>query len=224
VFDARIISKKLLPLFKPRLPRAMRLAKPYAMISRNRMQNLHRLLYRIERDGIQGDAVETGVARGGSAILIASLLRDAGTDRQVWLYDAFELFDPAFAKYDEARCLLFEELRFDPDRVHLIKGLFEDTLPKHPDRPIAFLHVDAGGYETVRCCLENLWPQVQPGGWVAMDNYGVDPQCRRAADEFLAAHKQTGSLHRFSHAQAYFQRLDGFVGEHGQFYRIFDKG
>ena len=40
MFDDLIISSKLLPLLKPRLHRLMRLAGPYTMVSRNRMQNL----------------------------------------------------------------------------------------------------------------------------------------------------------------------------------------
>ncbi len=207
MFDDRIITKKLLFLFKPRLRRVMRLARPYAMISRNRMQNIHRLLYRIERDRVPGDVVETGVARGGSAILIASILKESGADRQLWLYDAFELFEPVMARYEEARSLLFEELAFDPDRVHLAKGMFEDTLLHHPDRPIAFLHIDAGSYEAVRCCFDNLWPRVQPKGWVAVDNYGADEGCRRAVDEFLASDKTAESLCRFGHTQVYFRRV-----------------
>ena len=208
VFDDWIISKKVLPLFKPRLHQLMRAAKPYSKISRNRMHNLHRLLCRVERDGILGDVVETGVAHGGSAILIASLVLEAKLEHHVWLYDAFELLSSDGPQFGAVHETLFKTFSFDPERVHLVKGLFETTLPEYTGRPIAFLHIDASGYGPIKCCLENLYPHVQPGGWVVLDNYGVDDGCCRAVDELLAIEKRNGPLHRFGHTQAYFQRIE----------------
>ncbi|MCK4790277.1 MAG: class I SAM-dependent methyltransferase [Desulfobacteraceae bacterium] len=205
MLDDWIISKKLLPLFKPRLHQLMRAAKPYSMVSWNRMQNLHRLLYRVERDHVLGDVVETGVAQGGSAILITLLVLEAGLERQVWLYDAFESLNPDGPQFEVVHDILFNTFGFDPQRVHLVKGLFKTTLPKYPGRPIAFLHIDASGYEPVRCCLKNLYPHVQSGGWVVLDNYGVDKECRRAVNELLATEERNGSLRRFGRTQAYFQ-------------------
>jgi len=176
------------------------------MVSRNRMQNLYRLLRRVERDRIPGDAVEAGVARGGTAILIATTALRSPLDRQVWLYDAFELRGDYAANYDEVRRTFFETFRFDPKRVHLVRGLFEDTVSQFPNRRISFLHIDAAPYEGVKTCLEVLFRHLSPGGWIAFDNYGSQPGCRRAVDEHLAAHGLSGRLRRFSHAQAYVQK------------------
>ena len=206
MLDNRIISNKLLRLFKPKLHSIIRVATPHAMISRNRMQSLHRLLYRIDRDGIPGDVVETGVARGGSSILIGSFIFDSPIPRELWLYDAFEILEPACAQFDDVHRLLFETFSFDPARVHLIKGLFDDSLPEYPDRPIALLHIDAGFYEPVKSCIDHLYDRVETGGWVVFDNYGVDEGCRKAVDELLERESKTNSLQRFSHTQAYFQK------------------
>jgi len=62
MFEDVIISKKLIPLFKPRLQKFFRTAKPFSMVSKNRLQNLYRILYRVERDRVPGDMVEAGVA------------------------------------------------------------------------------------------------------------------------------------------------------------------
>jgi len=206
MFEDVIISKKLIPLFKPRLQKFFRTAKPFSMVSKNRLQNLYRILYRVERDRVPGDMVEAGVAQGGSAIIIATLALESRLDRQVWLYEGFELFDPSGPRYEVVRERLFETFGFDPKRVQLTKGLFEDVVSSYPGRPIALLHVDAGGYEPVKCCLDGLYRHVQPGGWVVIDNYGVDEDCRRAVDELLEAEQATASLRRFHHTQAYFQR------------------
>ena len=157
MFDDLIISSKLLPLLKPRLHRLMRLAGPYTMVSRNRMQNLYRLLRRVERDRIPGDAVEAGVARGGSAILIATMALRSSLDRQAWLYDVFELRGRSVATYDEVRRTFYDTFRFDPQRVHLNRGLFQDTIVQFPQRPISFLHIDAAPYEGVSTCLKGFF-------------------------------------------------------------------
>ena len=203
-----MLSNKLLPFFKPRLHRLIKAAKPYAMVSRKRMQNLHRLQYRTERDGVAGDIVETGVARGGSAILLASLARRSRLERQVWLYDAFELFDPPVAEYQVVHDTLFKVFQFDPQRVHLAKGLFADTVVQYPGRPISLLHIDAGGYEPVKCCLDNLFDHVSPGGWIVFDNYGYGrgSVVRKAVDERLAQENIADKLGRCGSSQAYVQK------------------
>ena len=188
MFDDVLISNRLLPLLKPRLHRLIKAAKPYAMVSRKRMQNLHRLQHRTERQRVPGDIVETGVARGGSAILLASLARQSAGERQVWLYDAFELFEPRQGEYQVVHDTLFQTFSFDPQQVHLFKGWLQETVPQYPGRPISLLHVDVGGYEPVKTCLEHLFQHVSPGGWIVFDNYGYKggTEVRAAVDEHLA--------------------------------------
>ena len=203
-----MISNKLLPWLKPRLHRLIKAAKPYAMVSRNRMQNLHRLQFRTERDGVEGDIVEAGVARGGSAILLASLAAQSRMDRRVWLYDAFELYSPAEAEYQTVHETLFKTFQFDPQRVHLSKGWFEDTVGQYPGRPISLLHIDSGGYDPVKCCLDHFFDHVSSGGWVVFDNYGYErgTEVRRAADERLTREDLLGELKRCGSTQAYVQK------------------
>ncbi|MDP6505306.1 MAG: TylF/MycF/NovP-related O-methyltransferase [Planctomycetota bacterium] len=77
---------------------------------------------------------------------------------------------------DEARvrCLL-SRTRAPQDTLHLVKGWFQNTLPAWKDRigPIALLHIDGDFYESTKACLEQLGPQVVPGGVVILDDYGV---------------------------------------------------
>jgi len=209
MFESWILSKKLLPVLKPSLYKIMTSARPYAMISRNRMQSLDRLLHRIERDGVEGDVVETGVARGGSAILLATRALESPLQRDVWLYDAFELFDAGdgpCAYFAEVEQLLHETFAFPRDRVHVIRGFFADTLPGHPQKPISLLHLDAGHYDVNKVCLDHLFSRISPGGWLVVDNYGVCPHCRRAVDERLYAEGLDSAVQRFNHTQAFVQK------------------
>ena len=90
MFDEVIVSNWALPFLKPSFYRVMKTAQPYSMVSRKRMQNLWRLMSRIERRGLAGDFVEMGVARGGTGLLLATFASRSRLPREVWLYDAFE--------------------------------------------------------------------------------------------------------------------------------------
>ena len=69
----------------------------------------------------------------------------------------------------------------------LIRGWFSETIPRFiPPSPIAVLRLDGDWYDSTRVCLENLYPQVAPGGIVIIDDYYNWDGCARAVNEFLA--------------------------------------
>lgn len=206
MFEDTIVSNWTLPFLKPSFYRVMKHARRHSMVSRKRMQNLWRLMHRIEREGIGGDFVELGVARGGTGVLIATFASRSRRPREVWLYDAFEDLPRPTARLEQVRSLLHEECGLAPDRVHVIKGLFEDTIPTYPGQPISLLHIDAGGYECVKQCMGSLLPCVVSGGWIVLDNYGVDEGCRRVVLEALGPEAVRQRLQRLTHTQAYFQK------------------
>ena len=76
----------------------------------------------------------------------------------------------------------------DGERVRLVPGLFEDTVPQHVAAPVAFAHVDCDWYDPVRLCLATLDRHLSPGGLLIVDDYSDYEGCRRAVDGFLAAH------------------------------------
>ena len=92
------------------------------------------------------------------------------------------------------------ESGYDPARVHLVKGWFQDSLPPLLDTigPIAVLRLDADFYESTRFCLATLWDRVIPGGHVVIDDYGTFEGCRLAVDEFLAGPGRGLPLHYVS--------------------------
>jgi hypothetical protein len=80
----------------------------------------------------------------------------------------------------------------DVSRMTLTAGFFENSLPGHPDRPIALLHVDGDLYRSYISTLENLFPKVVPGGIVVFDDFSVGedanesfPGARQAVKDFL---------------------------------------
>jgi O-methyltransferase len=173
--------------------------QPYTLIGGWGLLALYRLCREAERRGVSGAFVECGVYRGGCAGVMASL---AGPASRTWLFDSFEGLPAPSAEdqsqalasagrfaapEDGVRRLLLEELDLNPANISIEKGWFEQTLPEARRRigPVAVLRLDADLYASTRCCLENLYDLVAPGGFVILDDYYAWPGCRRAVDEFL---------------------------------------
>jgi hypothetical protein len=176
--------------------------QPYTLIGGWGLLALYRLCREADRRRIPGTFVECGVYRGGCAGVLAALAGRSDPPRRVWLFDSFEgLPEPSHedrsnslatrgryaAPIDDVRKLLFEDLCADPAVVSIEKGWFDRTLPDAHSRigPIAVLRLDADLYESTRCCLENLYELVSPGGFVLVDDYHGWSGCRTAVDEFL---------------------------------------
>jgi hypothetical protein len=73
------------------------------------------------------------------------------------------------------------------ERVHLVRGPVEDTIPASaPDR-LALLRLDTDWYESTRHELEHLYPRLSDGGVLIIDDYGHWDGARRAVDEYFEA-------------------------------------
>jgi O-methyltransferase len=174
------------------------LREGYTMTSARRGRALFRLATQLDREHISGSFVDCGVWNGGSTILISA----AAPERDVWAYDSFEGLPAAGPKdgeesrawtgelvgAEEKLCLGFQTYA-NPERLHVVRGWFDETFPRtaHEPGPIALLHVDGDWYESVKLTLETFYPQVVPGGFVVIDDYGHWIGARRATDELRAA-------------------------------------
>ncbi len=97
-----------------------------------------------------------------------------------------ELFDRESFNEDAVRSLLVQT-GYPPERLRLIRGAVEDTLPKHaPDR-LALLRLDTDWYQSTRHELIHLFPLLAPGGVLIIDDYGHWEGARRAVDEYFGA-------------------------------------
>lgn len=185
--------------------RAFASVEPHALMGLRALARLYSGTREVVREGIEGDIVECGVARGGSAGLLARALRDAGSDKRMWLYDNFEGMpepdpkrDPDYeaarkyvgaCKGDEVQVReLVTGLR-GPGEIQIVKGLFQDTLPFRAPQRIALLHLDCDWYQSVRFCLDTLYDRMEPGGILQLDDYHFWEGCRKAVDEFFLNRK-----------------------------------
>jgi O-methyltransferase len=162
---------------------------------------------------VDGAFVGCGVWRGGASFVIADRLRRAKSDRLVWMFDSFEGL-PAPTEVDGPAALAYTKNTANPayydncsasieevaasakrlnltDQVKLVKGWFNDTLPASRENigPIALLRIDADWYQSVHCCLDQLYEQISPGGLVILDDYYTWDGCTLAVHDFLSEHR-----------------------------------
>jgi O-methyltransferase len=178
----------------------------------------------VTRAGIEGDYVECGVWRGGSSILAGLTFAAAGDSRRLWLYDTFEgmpdpsdrdrEFDaerPVGDRWDEVKAedgvvfayAALEEVKANvrgagiPDeRVEYVAGKVEQTIPARAPERIALLRLDTDFYESTKHELEQLYPRLEPGGVLIIDDYGHWAGAREAVDEYFDGHPGAPLLSR----------------------------
>jgi O-methyltransferase len=185
----------------------------YSMVGRGGLLATYSIASDMEKCNIDGCFVECGVARGGCSAIMALVAHKNKSNRKMWLFDSFEglpvatehddyydelfkpdnksaaILAPGYCKgsYEEVQNLLFAKLRLNRKNIFLVKGWFQDTLPKVKDNvgPISFLRLDGDWYESTKCCLENLFDNVVKGGYIYIDDYETVGGCKKALQEFL---------------------------------------
>jgi hypothetical protein len=146
-----------------------------------------------------------------------TLLRLDAADRDLYLFDTFAGMPPPteedkFSAYDgyspmrhwrrrkredglsswhaipapDVRAALLST-GYPAERVHLVEGRVEDTLPEHAPAQIAVLRLDTDWYAGTKHELEHLYPRLSPGGALVLDDYGHYEGARRAVDEYFRA-------------------------------------
>ncbi len=182
----------------------------YSLVGAAGLEATYDAVYAVEQNQVPGSIVECGVAQGGSAAVMALVAAHFGNHRNIWLFDSYEgLPEPTNEDFidgatglhvrelplgsclglqEQVEALLFDKLKLDRQRITLIKGWFEDTTPSYVDHvsDIVVLRIDADWYESVKCCLDNLYDYVVQGGYVIIDDYGTCFGARKAMDEFLS--------------------------------------
>lgn len=202
--------------------------QPFTMTSPERVFALRSAVEHVVRAGIPGAIVECGVWRGGSMMAVARRLQElSASDRDLYLYDTYAGL-PAPGVLDVTLSGLsasgeFERTRtgadssswcaaplgevqanlastgYPPERVHFIEGKVEATLPAlAPDR-IALLRLDTDWYASTAHELTHLYPRLQSGGILIIDDYGHWRGSRQAVDEYFATLQSRPVLHRIDY-------------------------
>lgn len=186
------------------------------MTSIERMYALYKAVEYIVAAGIEGDFVECGVWRGGSAMMIALALQRFGdTGRTIWLYDTFAgMTSPGARDVQTMSGLRAADILADSPQTEedpfwgiaprasveanlertgyamgnfrLIEGDVHQTLADHAPPRVALLRLDTDWYASTRHELETLYPRLARQGVLIVDDYGYWSGAKEAVDEYFS--------------------------------------
>lgn len=129
-----------------------------------------------------GCFVEFGVYQGGTAWYLAQIAREQG--RQLFLYDTFSGI-PIKDDVDSHQIGDFSDACLDkvkaeiPDATYCV-GVFPETIVPMP--PIAFVHVDADQYQSLKDAIRLFVPLMVSGASIVFDDY----KCLAGADKAIS--------------------------------------
>lgn len=163
---------------------------------------------------IDGAIVECGVYKGGgimAALMACQFLNIKGRD--IYLYDTFEgmPYPDQIDAYTTGVSAAEDYMRFirsdgtsgwvrsaledvkkniaminyNECKLHYTKGLVEDTIPNTVPRSIALLRLDTDFYSSTKHELVHLYPLVEKGGVIFIDDYGAFLGSKLAVDDYF---------------------------------------
>jgi SAM-dependent methyltransferase len=199
--------------------------KPYTMTSIERLYGLYQAVAYLQRHEIEGDIVECGVWRGGSMMMVAlSLMHFRGIERDLYLFDTFAgMPEPTdedykigestaahekweqlksedgsqwnYASVDEVRASMLST-GYMPERLHLVQGMVEDTLPQQAPERIALLRLDTDFYASTVHEFQHLYPRLAGQGVLIIDDFGTWAGSAQATQEYFEGNNIVMLLNR----------------------------
>ena len=89
---------------------------------------------------------------------------------------------------------------YPAERLHLVAGPVEETVPERAPDEIALLRLDTDWYESTAHELTHLYPRLCSGGVLIIDDYGHWEGARKAVDEFFGGAAEPILLSRVDYA------------------------
>ena len=189
-------------------------ARPYTLLTPGKLKNLRRLANLVNERGVEGDFVECGTYRGGSAAMLSTVLPPS---RHLWLYDSFQGMPEVTEKDGEgakaavgackaAEADVIEALKvfgLPKSQYTIRKGWFQDTFKEPLPEKVALLHCDADWYESVILVLETFYSRVPEGGCIILDDFGCWEGSREAFYDFCFKYELKPLIERLEGDQAY---------------------
>jgi O-methyltransferase len=158
---------------------------------------MYRLLDQVA-GAANGDVAECGVFRGGTARLMAELLRDKASNKQLHLFDTFEGMPETDSSRDRHMAGDFGNTSLSAVRSYVEEasygnvsyhaGLLPDTLSSVENSTFCFVHIDLDIYKPIIDTTAFFYERVPRGAFLLYDDYAWPscPGARQAVDEFYA--------------------------------------
>lgn len=188
----------------------LKLISTIAYSTKNTLLNTYELA--VKMLNVNGCFVECGI--GAGAQIMAMQLASNGSGKTIYAFDSFEgipmagphdwtqpgigkpthnkyapveerLVSSGITKHSDKNVLEnFDQFGISLSDIYFIKGWFQDTLDKFYTGPISLLRLDGDLYESTMICLDRLYPLVEIGGIVIIDDYALHG-CKKAVKDYF---------------------------------------
>ena len=166
-------------------------------------QSLYTLVHHLRESlDLDGDVMECGVWRGGSAKLLRDEIIASGKPKALHLFDSFEgmtrvdavndrhdVGDFADTSLDHVKRFVTGSPEADPNGIaHFHQGWIPETFAGLDALKFCFAHIDLDLYQPILDALAFVYPRLASRGTIVFDDYGFAscPGARRAVDAFFA--------------------------------------
>lgn len=178
------------------------------------LMDLHRSMRQVEDEDRDGIVVEAGCALGGSSLVIAAAKNKKRPFRLFDAFETipppsehdgedahtrYQLISSGQATgikggiyYGYQQDLHKKVLQtfnayglpVQENSIDLVKGYYESTL--QIDSPVALAHIDCDWHDSVMTCLQQIEPNLVPGGILIIDDYQAWSGCKVAVDKYFS--------------------------------------
>jgi cephalosporin hydroxylase len=185
-------------------------------VGRTRLDHLQRCMDTIRAGAVEGDLVECGTGRGGTAIFLAAYMAAHELPgRRLWVADRFgggappdedgpAWFTPDLNAVREG----FDRFGVLEEPVRFLQGRPSATLAEAPIDQIALLRIDRQEPQELSAILDAAYAKVVPGGFVVIDDYG-SRDCAAAVEAFRTEHGIPGQLERIDWSASCWRKAEG---------------
>lgn len=144
---------------------------------------------------IDGDVVECGVYRGGSARLLATIF----PHKKIFLFDSFCGFIKNDLIKNQFQIGSFSDTSIDEVKSYLsdkencifCPGWLPESANTFISTPLSFVYMDMDYYESTVKSLEIFWPMVKTGGVIVFDDWEESccPGIKIAINDFFSEYE-----------------------------------
>ena len=153
-----------------------------------------------ERD-LQGDVVECGVYKGGSARLLSTIFNN----KSILLFDSFEgmleddQMDVGSHKKGNFNDIGLNEVKSylaDKNNCLFYKGWIPESTKHLTNEKFCFVHLDLDLYQSTKSSIEIFWPRLVSGGAMVFDDWEWHdcPGVKRSVIEYFGL-----DLHKYQY-------------------------
>lgn len=148
---------------------------------------------------LSGEVWECGAFQGTNALLIKNELTKLENNRNLRIFDTFT-GQPFSGPYDNHKQgsmngTTFEIVKdkfINENNVYIHSGIMPFTFSGLENIELSLVNIDVDNYDSVKDCLEFVYPRIEIGGYIFIDDYGCPmcPGARKATNEFLIDKKE----------------------------------